>query len=741
MGEKKAYWARDGNKRRGKRKRKGDEMKIKRVIWGLVVPLLLLTAAIPANAKGEVVSQDFDSSKTGSITIYKYVANDYVAVDNKGLPLNQSGYDQTEAVRNATGNQTMLPEKGVSFGYLKIADFTAMSSGTSTEPYFTNVNSDFISMITQTYGISLTSVSLKDDAGKTGTYYKTDEFTSAMGTLVNAPANGKTSMTGADSVRSLISKSGKTFGTTDEYGGTKVSDLPVGLYLVGEINWEKQGIAKYDDRWERVDLSGVRDGADNPSYADIVQPSQPFLVQLPITNLDTIDSEGQTYQPGTVWQYDVTAFPKNQSSLIHKDIINNDHDGDTVSNGSDTDKSETGCDYVLTSSSKSGLTHQRDVSVGDTVQQVVTSSVPATRASNGSLIDKYAVSDRMTKGLQVLKIDSVKFGPYAWDDSSNNTVSPDYYTISIAPDRLSWKVEFKNVDKLFTNTKQQYVYITFTSLVTKDALIGTDTYSYTTEDSSQISATNQNTAKLTYSSKATSEQSFYSNTPKVYTYEIDLAKTVTNADQASVKDVAFYMQNAKGEEINVTKVSDGVYTPYISTMLSSSGAISQVNPSEDANSKANHTNSAMSPAADGSLKILGLDSGDYIFHEFRTAKGQNLPTEPFTVRLVGHMAVDEQGIKYENGSLEHAYCWSGNEPSDLRNYDLLATQADKLKTGRAEVKIINESGISILRTGGKGTVLFYVCGGLLIVAGVVYLVIRSGKKKEEGEEKDEKESQ
>lgn len=738
MGDERAYWARDGDKGKRKGKQKGDEMKIKRVIWGLVVPLLLLTAAIPANAKGEVVSQDFDNSKTGSITIYKYVANDYAAIDNKGLPLNQSGYDQTDAVRNETGNQTMLPEKGVSFGYLKIADFTAMSSGTSTEPYFTNVNADFISMLTKTYGITLNPVTLKDDAGKTGTYYRTDEFTSAMGTLVNAPANARTSLTGADSVRSLISKSGKQFETTDEYGGTKVTDLPVGLYLVGEINWEKQGIAKYEDRWERVDLSNVKDGADNPSYADVVQPSQPFLVQLPITNLDTIESEGQTYQPGTVWQYDVTAFPKNQSALIHKDIINNDHDDKyIISNGYDTDKSETGCDYVLTSSSKSGLTHQRDVSIGDTIQQVVTSSVPATRAANGSLIDKYAVSDRMTKGLQLLKIDSVKFGPYAWDDSKNNTVSPDYYTISIAPDRLSWKVEFKNVDKLFTNTNQQYVYITFTSLVTKDALIGTDTYSYTTEDGSSISATNQNTAKLTYSSKATSEQSFYSNTPKVYTYEIDLAKTVTNADPDSVKDVAFYMQNAKGEEIYVTKVSDGVYKPYISTTISSSGAISQTNPPADADSKANHTNSAMSPAADGTLKILGLDSGDYTFHEFRTAKGQNLPTEPFTVRLVGHMAVDEQGIKYENGSLEHAYCWSGKEPSDLRNYDLLATQADKLKTGRAEVKIINDSGISILRTGGKGTVLFYVGGAVLIGAGLIYLLIRKKKEDNREDEKDE----
>ena len=109
-----------------------------------------------------------------------------------------------------------------------------------------------------------------------------------------------------------------------------------------------------------------------------------------------------------------------------------------------------------------------------------------------------------------------------------------------------------------------YLYVLYDCEVTKDALIGTDTYgnqrvtvkTYASSETDQKDgnladnlvvdttkadtayvnengvahpeATNQNTAKLTYATDRTQVHDYYSNTTAVYTYEIDLTKLFTD---------------------------------------------------------------------------------------------------------------------------------------------------------------------------------------------------------------------
>ena len=49
---------------------------------------------------------------------------------------------------------------------------------------------------------------------------------------------------------------------------------------------------------------------------------------------------------------------------------------------------------------------------------------------------------------------------------------------------------------------------------------------------------------------------------------------------------------------------------------------------------------------------------------------------------------------------------------------------DTTKTAYQEVKVENLSGLTLPSTGGIGTTIFYIVGGILIVAGVAYFILR-----------------
>ncbi len=702
---------------------------------------VLLGTFIPVYADGETVSKEFDATIPGSITIYKYVNNDGSWFDGNGQELNPDEYDQTDAVQGETGNYRMLPEQGVEFSYLKIADAVTITEDDNAGFYFDNLDAGFLEIIKTDYGIELQP----DDKYTEEDYYAPYDVTEAMLELIKQPANSNTEHTGETTIREYVKEHGTQFAeATDEFGRTAVENLPVGLYLVSEINWEHQAISKHDTYWERVDVeNGTTEGGDGSEYSDIASPSSPFLVQIPITNIDEITTGGVTYEAGTVWQYDVTAYPKNGTINIHKDIITNDH-ADNPVDGLDTVDTETLCDYEKQNSvdggtpvdgvNKSGLTHQIDANIGDTISQVISVDVPV--LEEGKNIDKFSVTDRMTKGLEFSRIVSLSYGPYAWNDERNTTVPSGYYSLSVAGGKKEFTVNVTNFN-LFNRDEQCYFYIEFESILTPDAVIGTDTADHVTDQGETISANNQNTARLDFSTDHTSEHSYYSNTPKVYTYEIDINKTFTNDENVNYTDVTYTVIADTATDIESviwTKEAPGIYHVY------DEAADGEYDPDADTlETKDSKTvTKYISPDSNGKLQLKGVDARTYEFMEVKTSEGSSLLAEPFSIRLVANKPEDEYEVKYEDGTLNHAYVWSGAEPDNLDDYDLLNTSvASRLEQGRAEITVLNDTGITLLRTGGKGSLVFIIVGGAAVLAGVVYLVVRNKEKNKEQESDNE----
>ncbi len=94
---------------------------------------------------------------------------------------------------------------------------------------------------------------------------------------------------------------------------------------------------------------------------------------------------------------------------------------------------------------------------------------------------------------------------------------------------------------------------------------------------------------------------------------------------------------------------------------------------------------------------------------------------------VEHIVVDDNGEALVAG-LDADYMYYLQEEVAPEGYTMLSerfpVEMDTNKTAYQEVKVENKSGVTLPSTGGIGTTIFYIVGGILIVAGIAYFIVR-----------------
>ena len=98
-------------------------------------------------------------------------------------------------------------------------------------------------------------------------------------------------------------------------------------------------------------------------------------------------------------------------------------------------------------------------------------------------------------------------------------------------------------------------------------------------------------------------------------------------------------------------------------------------------------------SSDGTLRFEGLGAGEFTITEIKAPDGYNMLTEELKVTIT----------------------W--NEETKLFEYTGAIDE-----NGVARVTIINQAGTELPSTGGTGTTIFYLAGGILVLAAVVLLV-------------------
>ena len=408
---------------------------------------------------------------------------------------------------------------------------------------------------------------------------------------------------------------------------------------------------------------------------NVTSTCNPFFVSLPMTTID-----------GAAWNYDVTVYPKNQTGNPDLEKTVREAKNSTGKhNGSLTDIGD-------------GYAHTASASIGDTVDYQIISTLP-TITSKASSLSEYTYVDTMSKGIRYNKNDVVieffkdagctdkittwaeesdKFA-VAYDDAQN------IMTIRMTDTGLS---EINEATTVYVDSVK-HGYSDCTMRVTYAATLTADAATYGDRD-------NPNKVKLTWKRTNTTYYDTLEDCCHVYVYAIDLIKQFgdNNGTFGKVKFIAYndtdgyYIKaNMEGEVYNVTGFTSNKSE---ATMLI--------------------------PNLKGHIILRGIEDDTYTLTEVATDKGYVLLRDP--VKIV--VTTKEDGTCERCGAaLLTASATVSGEPVSMTDANAVVP-----------LRIINNPGFDLPKTGGYG-VWMYTVGGVLLLGAAAFIAVKSRKHKSE----------
>lgn len=353
-----------------------------------------------------------------------------------------------------------------------------------------------------------------------------------------------------------------------------------------------------------------------------------------------------------------------------------------------------------------------DYNVGDEIPYKITVTVP----QNITRLKKFEVTDTPTNLVDQVKdadgndLISVQYK----DGESLVDVSKEAYTITKL-DNGGFKVTFKP-DKMGAYAGKQIV-ISYKAKLTANADMTTDG--------------NSNQAKLEYSNKtdvkdedkdAPENNNKRGDETVVYTFQIQIVKKADVKDEKGdviyLEGVTFDLYKLVGKD---EKLPDGA------VKIDNDTANALKLPAAGENQEWVKVKSGITTGTDGKANVDGLANGTYYLVETKTKQGYNLLKAPVKVELsIAYKTTWNESLEYKGDVLVKRDVTKKVETFTKDGTQTGVTEGDKTY-GRHVTEIINRKGFNLPTTGGFGTLLFSGIGVLLVVAGVGVLL--SLKKK------------
>ncbi len=354
-----------------------------------------------------------------------------------------------------------------------------------------------------------------------------------------------------------------------------------------------------------------------------------------------------------------------------------------------------------------------DAQIGDTVDFKLT-------VTDGKGTEGYIVlHDEMSSGL-TLKIDSfaVKKG--------SDTVAAGNYTIYVdkdltvtgtKPDAINKSVDLSAEDitdgatedpvTLHKKDSDTFVIIfkdTYVETLKENDVI-TVTYSAVLNDQAVVGTAETNKSKISYSNQVTTVKQV-----NVHTYDLDIIKYKANDDNKTpIAGAVFQLQ---------LKSSDTESTPI---WLTTGTAVSGYDVYEVAQNQ--------SPDLTG-LSAVTDERDTSIIIGYKDSQGTMVLYKAFVTSAEKKVRIDGLDVD-KTYLLEELEAPSGyNKLAEKKEITAASTTTGEVTTKDfQDLEIENQSGTELPSTGGIGTLIFYVVGGIVLISAVVVLVIkkRSGK--------------
>lgn len=312
-----------------------------------------------------------------------------------------------------------------------------------------------------------------------------------------------------------------------------------------------------------------------------------------------------------------------------------------------------------------------DYDIGEKVPFKLTATMPGSSDFNDYKTYSLKFTDTLSTGLTFNNDIKVTI--------DGTTVEASNYTVTQT--NSGFTVEIADV-KTLGATMNSKVVVEYTATLNANAVVGL--------------GGNENAVKLEYSNNPNGEGK--GETPEdkvvVFTYELDVNKIDGEDETKTLAGAEFKL--SQGDKWLV--VENGKVKEWIDDKANASTLITDGN---------------------GKISIIGLDEGTYSLEETKAPAGYNLPSNEF--KLV--ITADDV----------HALSYDGSNAANLLTALKISVDGGKAvdgntATGLVNATVKNNKGSSLPSTGGIGTTIFYVCGGIIVAAAAVLLIAKMRKR-------------
>lgn len=382
---------------------------------------------------------------------------------------------------------------------------------------------------------------------------------------------------------------------------------------------------------------------------------------------------------------DSTATPKPSTVEIKKFIVNGD---DRVS-------------YLAKSS-------------GDAVEFVLRGTVPTRIYSYPAFY--YAIEDTMVNGFDLvegtIRVFVYNGAQYQEIKDADLDSTTGLCKIIINNDKKGFKVEFPDLKKLeesknYTLQGSSNIVVTYQARLNKGATVGR--------------TGNENNVLLKFSDGPHSDNTRETNKEyvDVFTFGLNIEKIDGSNSSKKLQGAEFVLYRERGGKHQHALIKDGWIYEWteeeydtLKTSIETADGTAKNTLQEKLNAM------TLTSDVNGKVTVNGLAEDTYYLKEVKAPYGYQLLKDPYQFQIVA-----EYALNVPNDTAENAV-----DRVKLSKLDLIPAGGTRVSgdvnTGMVNVSIVNNPGHTLPETGGIGTTIFYVVGGILAAGALVLLITR-----------------